>query len=185
MEKKEAILKEYVKGNKLAIEQIVEEYYSYVNKILRNAKSIYIQEEDVEEMISDIFLALWRNYQTLEKTIRIKPYLAGIARNILKNKYRITTTNVSITDYEEKLASFINLEEIIEEKEQNQIVQRVLKTLKGEEYQAFIAFYYEGKKIKDIAKQLEISESKAKVILYRIRKQIKRKLKIGGYRYGK
>lgn len=46
-------------------------------------------------------------------------------------------------------------------------------------------FYYEAKPIKDIAKILELSVSKVKVVLHRVRKIIKLNLENGGHGYGK
>jgi len=177
-------LKEYIKGNRLDIDKVVEDYYGYIYMIVKNIKSIGILEEDMEEIISDVFLALWKNYESLTEETKIKPYLAGIAKNVLKNKYRKTKIDYPISDYEEQLISPYTLEIISEEREQNEMIRRSLNDMKQEEYQIFMAFYYENKKIKEIAQKLDISESKVKVILHRLRKELKEQLKKGGYSYG-
>ena len=51
--------------------------------------------------------------------------------------------------------------------------------------QIFIMFYYKSRKIKEISKELKISESKTKIVLHRLRKTVKKKIKEGGYDYGK
>lgn len=181
--KEEATLKEYIKGTKLDIEEMLDEYYGYVYMVVKNTKSIAITEEDVEEIVSDVFLAMWKNYQNLKDNTRVKPYLVGITRNMIKNKYRMTKLESSITDYEEQLMISHTIETIAEENEQNEMIKNALKLLKIDEYQIFIAFYYENKKIKEIAKDLNFSESKVKVVLHRIRKELKKKLKNGGYSY--
>ena len=61
----------------------------------------------------------------------------------------------------------------------------MIDSMKSEEQKIFISFYYKGKKIKEISKELNISEMKVKVILHRQRKTIKKKLKERGYDYGK
>ena len=183
MEEKETTLKNYINENRLDIDNIVEDYYGYIYIIMKNTKSIAITNEDIEEMISDVFFAMWKNYKNLEENTKVKSYLAGIAKNRIKNKYRTTQMHYPITDYEEQLISKNTLESIAEEKEQNEIIKNSLKQLKAEEYQVFIKFYYENRKVKEIAEGLDISESKVKVILHRIRKKIKTKLKKGGYSY--
>ena len=45
-------------------------------------------------------------------------------------------------------------------------------------------FYYQNQKVKDIAKNLNISVAKVKIILYRLRNLIKKKFKERGYNYG-
>ena len=184
VEKREMTLKEYIKKNRLDIDKVVEDYYGYIYMIVKNIKSIGILEEDMEEIISDVFLALWKNYESLTEETKIKPYLAGIAKNVLKNKYRKTKIDYPISDYEEQLVSPYTLEIISEEREQNEMIKKSLNNLKQEEYQIFMAFYYENKKIREIAQKLDVSESKVKVILHRLRKELKEQLKKGGYSYG-
>lgn len=184
MEKREMTLKEYSKGNRLDIDRVVEDYYGYIYMIVKNTKSVGILEEDVEEIISDVFLALWKNYSNLVEETKIKPYLTGITKNVLRNKYRKTKMDFSLSDYEEQLVSSHTLEVISEEREQNEMIRKSLKNLKQEEYQIFMAFYYENEKIKEIAESLELSESKVKVTLHRVRKELKIQLKKGGYGYG-
>ena len=69
----------------------------------------------------------------------------------------------------------------MEDKERDNIIQNTLQTLTLLDYKVFIMFYYNSKKIKDIAKELHISESQVKVTLHRIRKKIRKNLKKGGY----
>lgn len=178
-------LKDFIKNNKLDIESLMDLYYNYIYIIVKNSVSIIITDEDIEEIISDVFLAVWRNYSNLNKHTKIKQYLTGISNNVIKNKYRSTKLNYSISDYTDLLISNDNLEKISEEKEQNKIIIDTLKNMKEDEYTIFMMFYYQNKKIKEISKSLNMSESNVKVNLHRIRKIIKESLKDGGYSYEK
>lgn len=182
---KKEILNNYLINGKLDIDRILDDFYNYVYIIVKNGVSVSITDEDIEEIISDVFVAIWKNSSNLLKTIEIKPYLAGIAKNVIKNKYRNTELNFSISDYEENLVDICNIEKIAEENEQNKVVLDTLKTVKQEEYKIFIMFYYEAKSVKEIAKVLNLSISNVKTILHRVRKIIKRNLEDGGYGYGK
>lgn len=183
---KEKILNDYLlKQQKIDIEKVMDDFYSYVYIIARNSVSTCITEEDIEEIVSDVFVGIWKNSSQLLPTTPVKPYLAGITRNVVRNKYRKSEKNFSISDYEESLTDNNNLEEYVEESEQNKVIREPLKTLKEEEYKIFMMFYYEAKPIKDIAKILELSVSKVKVVLHRVRKIIKLNLENGGYGYGK
>ena len=179
------ILNEYLINEQIDIDKIIDDFYSYVYIIVKNGISISITDEDVEEIILDVFVAIWKNSTNLLKTTKIKPYLTGIAKNVIRNKYRNTELNFSISDYEENIIDTCNIEEIAEEKEQDRIIQNTLQQLKDKEYKIFIMFYYESKTIKEIAKVLNLSNSNVKIILHRIRKMIKRNLEDGGYSYGK
>lgn len=184
MEKKE-IIKDYMINKRIDIDKVIDEFYGYVYIIVKNSKSISVSDEDMEEIISDVFLALWKNSSYLNEEMLVKPYLAGTAKNIIKNKYRTIRMDDSISNYEEKMMDITNVENLAEEQEQNDIIKETLKNMKEEEYTIFIMFYYEAKKIKEIADKLKISESKVKIVLHRVRKEIKRNLRNGGYGYGK
>ena len=179
------VLGNYISNGVLDIEKLISEYSNYLYLIVKNMGSIAILDEDIEEIISDVFLAIWKNSENLNRHTNIKEYLTGIAKNVTRNKYRRTELNYSISDYEEKLFDNFNIEKLSEEKEQDRIIKKALKNLNEEEYNIFIMFYYNGKKIKEIAEVLDLSESNVKVKLHRIRKLIKKDLKNGGYGYDK
>ena len=182
---KKEILNNYLINGKLDIDRILDDFYNYVYIIVKNGVSIAMTDEDIEEIVSDVFVAIWKNSINLLKTTEIKPYLIGIAKNVIRNKYRNTELNFSISDYEENLIDTCNIEKITEENEQNKVILDTLKTVKPKEYEIFIMFYYESKSVKEIAKVLNLSTSNVKTILHRVRKVIKRNLEDGGYSYGK
>ena len=182
---KNEILKDYLKNGKVDIDKIIDDFYGYVYIIVKNGVSIAMTDEDIEEIVSDVFVAIWKNSINLLKTTEIKPYIIGIDKNVIRNKYRNTELNFSISDYEENLIDTCNIEKITEENEQNKVILDTLKTVKPKEYEIFIMFYYESKSVKEIAKVLNLSTSNVKTILHRVRKVIKRNLEDGGYSYGK
>lgn len=182
--KKEELIKNYMGKNGFNIDELMNQYYGYVYIIVKNLKSVILSNEDMEEIISDTFFAIWKNSSKIDENVPIKPYLLGIIKNVMRNKYRTTNIDYSITDYENTIIDITNFEKIVEENEQNKIIKDTLNCMKKEEYEIFIMFYYEAKKIKEIAQKMGFSESRVKVILHRIRKEIKKNLKNGGYGYG-
>lgn len=182
---KEKVLRDYLIREKVDIDKIIDDFYSYIYMITKNSVSIYVSDEDIEEITSDVFVAMWKNSSNLSKTTVVKSYLIGIAKNVIKNKYRTTECNLSILDYESDLKDNEDIETIIENNEKECIINNSIKKLKQDEYQIFIMFYYEQKSIKEIASKLQCSDSKVKTILHRVRKIVKKNLKDGGYGYGK
>lgn len=182
---KKEILKDYLVEEKIDIDRLLDDFYGYVYMIVKNGVSIYISDEDIEEIISDVFVAIWKNSNAISNSTNIKAYLSGIAKNTIKNRYRKNEINLSLSDYEETIIVNDNFETILEENEQNKIINKTLKELKYEEYKIFIMFYYEAKKVKEISKMLNCSVAKVKVVLHRVRKLIKKNLEDGGYSYGK
>ncbi len=182
---KKEVLKEYLVNGRVDIDQMLEDFYGYCCLIVRNSVSIAITEEDIEEILSDIFVAIWKNSTYLPDTLPLKPYLAGIAKNMVKNKYRKTEFNVSYTDYEETLLGSYYIETMTEEKEQEQAILKALQQMKPEERQIFVLFYYATKSTQEIAQSLAVSISKVKTTLHRVRKKLKKILEDGGYGYGR
>ena len=176
---------DFENNNILNIEEIIENYNSYIYTILKNSMS---DSEDIEEILSDVFMILWKNYEKIDKSIKVKPYLVGITRNLIRKKYRILNvkhTIENIEDYENEVSDYINIEVLVEKNEKSKIISDTIDSMKKEENQIFIMFYYKSKKIKEISKELNISEAKVKITLHRLRKFVKKKLKERGYDYGK
>lgn len=178
-------LSDYMENETLDIDMLIDDYYSYIYIVVKNGISINISQEDMEEIISDTFVAFWKNSKYLRKDLLVKPYLKGIAKNLIKNKYRDNNINVSIENYENTLVGDFDMDDILESNEKNELIIDTLKTLNKNEYSIFMMYYYEGKSLKEISKKLNLSVGNVKTILHRVRKKIKRNLEDGGYSYGK
>ena len=178
-------LSDYMENETLDIDMLIDDYYSYIYIVVKNGISINISQEDMEEIISDTFVAFWKNSKYLRKDLLVKPYLKGVAKNLIKNKYRDSNLNVSIENYENTLVEDFDIDDVIENNEKNEVILDTLKTLNKNEYSTFMMYYYEGKSLKEISKELNLSVSNVKTILHRVRKKIKRNLEEGGYSYGK
>ncbi|MDR2670515.1 MAG: sigma-70 family RNA polymerase sigma factor, partial [Oscillospiraceae bacterium] len=79
------LLREIREGHEKALEQAIDKYTAYVCTIIRNTAGTALTHEDIEEVASDVFLALWDHADKAEK---LKSYIAAIARNKAKNKIR-------------------------------------------------------------------------------------------------
>lgn len=170
---------EYIEDGKLNIETIMKEYTNYIYAIIKN-KANHLKSEDVEEIISDVFLTLWNNQNKLDKQKNLSPYIAGITKNLIKKKFRNSNQYENIEDYQEQLISFEKIHLYSEIEEKNEIIIEELDKMQQEEQKIFVMFYYEDKKIKEIANILGISESKVKMKLSRTRKKLKNKLEKRG-----
>lgn len=163
--------------NELNIEIVMQDFVNYIYTIIRNSSNL--ASEDIEEIISDVFLTVWNNREKLDIEKELSPYIAGITKNLIKKKYRNSKTYENIEDYEEKLIGTEGIDLYSEEDEQNEVIIKELGKLKEEDKKIFMLFYYEDKKIKEISNILDISQSKVKMKLHRIRKKLKQNLKGG------
>lgn len=174
-------IKEYKKNNNLDLERIIDEYSGYVYKVINNMAVQYFKDEDIEEIVSDTFFILWKNKNKLDNEKPLSSYIAGIVKNLVKEKRRIININDDISDYINTIQDHIKVDMICEQREKIAIIEKTIKQMKNEDIDIFKLFYYSSMKISEIAKILNFSEFNVKSRLYRIRKKIKKELIKGGY----
>lgn len=172
---------QYIENSELDIEKIINDYSGYIYIIVKNMTKEILSNEDMEEIISDVFVVFWNNRLKIDKTKPIKSYLSGITKNLVRLKYRKIQFNYNLEDYENNLVNKLSVEESYEMNEENNLIEKALENMKEEDREIFLLYYYESKKIKEISKDLNISESKVKTKLHRIRKKLKKELEKGGY----
>lgn len=127
---KEDLISNYKNNNELAIEDIVAQYSNYVYKIIKNI-SKNISNEDTEEILLDVFMAVWNNREKLKEELSLKPYIVGVTKNAIKNKSRNIKITYNIEEY--NIENFTDINEIIEQGEKNKIISKELNTMKQED----------------------------------------------------
>lgn len=178
------IVSSYMNRDKsLDLTRIVNDYTNYVFMIIRNMTKEVLTNEDIEEIISDVFLVVWKNKDKLEMNLPLKPYIAGVSKNIIKNRLRSLKITDELDENFDK-SSNDDVSELVESKEVNNIIIHELDK-NPDDKKIFIMFYYEGKKSKEIADILGYTEFNVSTKLHRIRKRLKDVLEKRGYSYGK
>ena len=178
-------LKDYIEKEELNIEKIINDYSAFLYKNIKN-HSYNLKIEDIEEIISDTFFVLWKNYKKMDLDDKISNYLIGVSKNILFNKLRKNKTKysrVNLEDFKDILGTKDDVERLLEEQDKIKFIENIVDNMDSESKEIFIYFYYEQRRIKEISKILNVTESKVKTRLHRIRETIKKELEKGGYRY--
>lgn len=173
MDKEKDKIFNYITISEFKIEELIEVYNPYINTIIRNSY-INLSKEDEEEIVLDVFLSLWKNKEKLDINKSMSAYIAGITNNLIRKKLRNQKVDFNIEDYDEKIADELNLESSLIESEENKKIISELENLKEDERDIFILYYYELKKIKEISIMYNMSESKVKSKLFRIRKKLRK-----------
>lgn len=151
--------------------------------IIKNSKYNFA-DEDIEEIASDVFFTIWKNQNRLDRNKEITPYIAGVTKKlILKKQRNKKSSDVNIEELENSLCENIDIYNQTEENEKSSIMIQELMKMKIEDRNIFTEYYYHSKKIKEISKQLNISEIIVKSRLSRIRKKLKKELEKRGYSY--
>lgn len=179
METKNNKIYSYIFNDKLEIENIMKDYTNYVIAIIRNSYN-NLTDEDVEEIILDVFVTLWKNQEKLDINKNLSSYIGGITRNLIKKKNRNLKISDNIEDYQE-IADLTDIELYYCENEKEKIIRNELEKLKQIDRDIFVLYYYEENSIKEISEILKISQSKVKSKLFRMRKKLKKFLNDRGY----
>ena len=174
-------IREYYKNNELDLEVIIDEYSGYIYKIIENMAIQYLSKEDIEEIISDTFVVLWKNRDKLDKTKDLSPYIAGITKNLVREKTRVINIHNDISDYENIIQDFFKIDMLCEQREKIAIIDKAVKNMKKIDIEIFELYYYSSMKYNEISNVLNISEFTIKSKLFRIRKKIRKELLKGGY----
>lgn len=173
-------IENYMIQNTLDMTRVVNKYYNYISAIVKNSTTLSIEDE--EEIISEVFFIIWKNRNKLDKKAKFSPYIAGVTKKVVYRKFSEQNKNIQITNYENDLIAKFDINNVIEEREINEFIINNLKKIGKTEYEIFTKFYYEGKKVKEIAKEMGLTSSNVKVKLHRTRKRIKEILKVGGFK---
>lgn len=164
-----------------ALEQTQAEYGTYLYRI---AFSVLKNPEDAEECVNDSLLKVWQTIPP-QAPKSLKAYMGTVARNMSLDAYRkqhSAKRNGEFTELLEETAECMgnSPETQLELKEIAQYISDYLRKAPEEKRLLFIARYYHGYPLADIAKARSLSQGKVKMILLRMRKELKSHLEQKG-----
>ena len=86
-------------GDRAALEDTIRRYTHYVAAVAARALAPEPLREDLEEVVSDTFLALWRSRESLDPVRSLRPWLAVTARNLAIDRVRRRRETDAIPDH--------------------------------------------------------------------------------------
>ena len=155
-------------------------FHGYLWRVIENAGISY--KDIVKDIISDAYFLLWNQQEKLEIEKPILPYLVGITKNLIKrhfSKISRQAVEINIEDFENSIFDLAELDTKIVNQELMNKILMIINHLKEEDKQIFLKYYFDGKKAREIAVENNISESKVKTKLHRLRKLIKKEIQKG------
>ena len=102
---------DYYKNNEIDMDQIIEDFTPYITTIINKGTNNKLSFEDKEEIYSDTFFILWKNRNRLNINVSLNSYLAGITKNLIKEKYRKLKIVYDISDFENDVLNSVNMYE--------------------------------------------------------------------------
>lgn len=158
-----------------ALNELTARYRSYVCTIQSNMLSGAGTREDVEELCSDVFLALWQNAESVEAE-KLKPWLGTVARNRAKSWLRVRRTLPMDLDEIELPDDSPGLEDEAIRKELAAAVRRAVDSLRPKDREVFLRYYFYLQSVEAIAAELDLAPASIRSRLSRGREVLRKKL---------
>jgi len=146
-------------------------YDLFVDKIYRFVFFKVNNQEEAQDLTSDVFLRVWQYIQEKKKVGNFKALLYQVAKNRVIDHYRQKSRSDVLTD-EEILKEIEDArgEDFVKEieiKSEIKSLESFLKQLKAEYQEVLLLKYVEGYSNSEIAKLLDKSTSNVRVLAHR------------------
>ena len=153
-------------GDPAALEEAMELYMPYAAKIIAAYLNRTLPPEDMEEVLSDVFVSLWQTRSRLRG--EVKPYLAAIARNAARQKLRQFRPTEPLPEHLEPADEAPLPEQQALLAEEAAALRRSLDALPPETRELFLRFYYLGQTVEEIA---AVTSQNASTLRSRLRRE--------------
>jgi RNA polymerase sigma-70 factor (ECF subfamily) len=166
--------------NERALESVIEKYSAYVCTVARNTLRDSVSREDIEEIASDVFLALWNSADKM-KNENLKSYLGAISRNISLNKLRKINDTLPLDEDIAETESSLSLEDNVISEAEREAVQVAIFSMSSPDREIFLRYYYDSETAASVAVNMGLTEATVKHRLIRGREKLREIITRGGY----
>lgn len=168
----EQALRQMKQGSQDALAWFIQRYGAYVSTIIHNIIGQRMSNADVEEVASDVFLALWNNAGKILPNAA-RSWLATVARNTTARSRLRRASDTLPLDEEAVIVDDRTPEATLERREQAVRVRMALLSLNPVDREVFLRFYYYYQKTADIAADMGLNESTVRTKLNRGRAKLR------------
>ena len=162
------LLMQLKKRHKNSINQAIEVYTPYLSTVLYNMVGNGLPKEDIEEIVSDVFVVLWKNAEYIDLSKgTLRSYIAATARNLALKRLNKKKDYTNLDDIE------IPIEDEFTDDNKKSIWDAVMR-LGEPDNEIFVRFYKYDEKLKDISKATGLNISTIKTKLSRGKRKLKR-----------
>lgn len=161
-----------------ALRQLILQYSGYVYTIVQGILGGVMAREDIEEVVSDVFLAVWQSGEQLSEAFAtIKPYVAATARNMARNKLRQLRPDGKL-EYD---VIDLKAQKQLDDTEVRQMLLEALDQMQPVDREIFARHYYLCQTVQEIGAAIDMNPSTVKNHLVAGRRQLETILRERGY----
>lgn len=164
-----ALVSASLSGDTAAFREIV---LTHQNLVIGLCYAMLGERTAAEDAAQETFVVAWRRLATLRDPDRIRPWIAGIARNVCKNRRRAVRSDPlhAAEPSGDELDAAGGPDAQVMAREEEAIVDRLLAELPAEYREVIVLYYRENQSAADVAGALEISEDAVRQRLVRGRR---------------
>ena len=140
------------KDDSAGLRWFIQRYTPYVSTIVYNIIGEYMTSQDVEEVVSDVFCALWWNRKKAHPG-KVRGYLACMARGHAINRLR-GQGRMPMLDFDEIELSVEGPELFVIDEEKRRTIQETIDEMPATFKEIFVRYYYYRQSTPSIAKDM-------------------------------
>ena len=171
------ILRGLKRQDSAALEAAIRRYSGYVAAVIGNQLGSFAAGEDIEELASDVFVALWQAGRTLQ-TEHLRGWLGRVARNQAISFLRKQRLQL-VPDEDYLLVDERDAQKLLEAQERSDLLRRALAGLSEEDRELFLRRYYYNQTAEQIAQEKHMNANTVRSRLARGRQALKAELQKG------
>jgi RNA polymerase sigma-70 factor (ECF subfamily) len=152
----------------------------YEGKLRRYGRKFIARDEDIEDVIQDVFISAYQNIQSFDTSLRFSPWIYRIAHNAFVNALRKSGRIAFSYDFDVLLSHTVYEDPAESErdlKDMRALLDRGLEKMQPKYREILILHYYEEMPYKDIADVLEIPMGTVSIRLKRAKEALKEAIK--------
>jgi RNA polymerase sigma-70 factor (ECF subfamily) len=166
----ESLIRRIAAGDQLAMRTLFARHriplYRWLLRIVRD-------ETAAEDLVSDVFLDVWRQAASFQGRASVSTWLLAIAR------YKALSARRARVDAEldERIASTLvdpadDPEAALQEKNRSEVLRHSLASLSAEHGEVIDLVYYHGKSVKEVADIIGVGEATVKTRMFYARRKL-------------
>ena len=160
----QALIRALQAGERAALRRTMEVYAGYTSAVLGNTLRGQASREDLEELLSDVFLSLWRSREGLDPVARNR------AVDFLRRKKETHPVPDGLPD------PAPGPEEQAERREAEERLRALVESMEEPDRTLFLRYYYEEEPLDQVCRALRMRPSTARSRLCRGRRKLKERL---------
>jgi RNA polymerase sigma-70 factor (ECF subfamily) len=166
----ESLVAAIAQGDKRALQVL---FGRHNVRVFRFVLRFLNDEALAEDMVSEVFLDVWRQAERFERRSQVSTWLLAIARNKALSVLRRRSTE----ELDEEVAEFIedpsdNPEVTMQKRQQTTVLQECLKQLSAAHREIVDLVYYHEKTIEEVAEIISVPVNTVKTRMFYARKRI-------------